>query len=255
MCDARDGLKDGLISDPVGCDFDPGVLLCKGGDTKACLTAPQVTAARKIYATVSDPRTGEVLTAGLEPGSELHWGGVAGRDPHSMYFSLFQHIVFPNQEFGYQDIDVVKHLDKARAADAGTLAATSADLTPFISRGGRLLMYHGWADQNIPPLGSVAYYDRVVETLGKQRAEEGVRLYMVPGMGHCGGGHGPNEFDMLEVLEQWRELGHAPAAVVAAQRQNGEIVRTRPLCPYPQVAKYDGSGSIDEAANFRCELP
>jgi feruloyl esterase len=255
MCDARDGLKDGLISDPVGCDFDPGVLQCKGGDTKACLTAAQVTAARKIYATVSDPRTGEVLTAGLEPGSELHWGGVAGRDPHYMYFSLFQHVVFPNQDFDYRDIDVAKHLDRARAADAGILAATSADLTPFISRGGRLLMYHGWADQNIPPLGSVAYYDRVVDTLGKARTEEGVRLYMVPGMGHCGGGHGPNEFDMLEVLEQWRELGHAPAAVVATQRENGEVVRTRPLCPYPQVAKYDGTGSIDDAANFSCALP
>lgn len=254
-CDARDGLKDGIISDPVGCDFDPGVLQCKAGQTEACLSAAQVTAARKIYATVTDPRTGEVLTAGMEPGSELNWRAVAGDEPHYMYLSLFEHIVFPNRDFDYRDIDVASDLDRARAADGGILAATSADIEPFISRGGRLLIYHGWADQNIPPLGSVDYYEQVVATLGKARAEEGVRLYMVPGMGHCGGGQAPNEFDMIEVLEQWREQGKAPAAIVATQRENGRVVRTRPLCPYPQVAKYDGSGSVDEAENFSCAMP
>jgi len=255
MCDARDGLEDGLISDPVGCDFDPGVLQCKGSDSGACLTEPQVVAARKIYATIVDPRTGEVLTAGLEPGSELHWGGVAGRDPHYMYFSLFQHVVFPDQDWDFRSINVVSHLDAARAADGGILAATSPNLEPFIGRGGRLLIYHGWADQNIPPLGSIDYYEQVIDTLGRSRTEEGVRLYMVPGMGHCGGGHGPNEFDMLEVLDRWRAQGEAPAAIVAAKREGGRIVRTRPLCPWPQTARYDGSGSIDAAENFSCVAP
>jgi feruloyl esterase len=255
MCDARDGLEDGLISDPVGCDFDPGVLQCKGSVTDACLTEPQVLAARKIYATVTDPRTGEVLTAGLEPGSEMHWGGVAGRDPHYMYFSLFQHVVFPDEDWDFRSINVAEHLDAARAADGGILAAISPNLEPFISRGGRLLMYHGWADQNIPPLGSVDYYEQVIDTLGKSRTEEGVRLYMVPGMGHCGGGHGPNQFDMLEALDQWRAQGQAPAAIVAAQRENGRSVRTRPLCPWPQVARYAGTGSIDAAENFSCVAP
>ncbi len=255
MCDARDGLKDGLISDPAGCDFDPAVLQCKGSDTSACLTEPQVEAARRIYATVVDPRTGEVLTAGLEPGSEMHWEAVAGDTPHYMYNSLFQHVVFPGEEWDFRTIDVAKHLDAARAADGGILAAVDANLEPFVSRGGRLLMYHGWADQNIPPLGSVSYLDKVIDTLGKQRAEEGVSLYMIPGMGHCGGGHGPNQFDMLEVLEQWREHGQAPGPIVAAQRENGQVTRTRPLCPYPQVAKYDGTGSIDDAASFSCEMP
>lgn len=254
-CDARDGLEDGLISDPVACDFDPAVLQCEAGDASDCLTEPQVVAARKIYATVTDPRTGEVLTAGLEPGSELHWGGVAGRDPHYMYLSLFQHVVFPNEDFDYRDIDVAAHLDRARAADGGVLAAVDADLSPFVGRGGRLLIYHGWADQNIPPLGSVDYYEQLVETMGPEAVEEGVRLYMIPGMGHCGGGHGPNEFDMLDVLERWREQDRSPGPVVAAQREDGEVVRTRPLCPYPQVARYDGSGSIDDADNFRCQAP
>ena len=261
MCDARDGLEDGLISDPVACDFDPGVLLCEGSDpqegsgTQACLTEPQVVAARKIYATIADPRTGEVLTAGLEPGSEMHWGGVAGRDPHNMYLSLFQHVVFPNQDWDFRSIDVASHLDAAREADGGVLAAISPNLEPFISRGGRLLIYHGWADQNIPPLGSIDYYQQVVDALGQERTDEGVRLYMMPGMGHCRGGHGPNEFDVLGVLDEWREQGQAPQAVVAVQREGGDVVRSRPLCPHPQVARYDGSGSIDEADNFSCVIP
>jgi len=254
-CDARDGLEDRLISDPVGCDFDPGVLQCQRSDTRACLTEPQVVAARKIYATVTDPRTGEKLTDGLEPGSELFWDRVASREPHYMYLSLFEHVVFPHENFDYRDISVVEHLDKARDVDGGLFAATSADIEPFIGRGGRLLIYHGWADQNIPPRGSIDYYEDVVATLGNARTEEGVRLYMVPGMGHCSGGHGPNEFDVLGALDRWRADGEAPAALLATQREDGRVVRTRPLCPYPQVAKYIGSGSIDAAENFRCELP
>ena len=158
----------------------------------------------------------------------------------------------PDKSFDFRDISVVEHLDYAREVDGGIYAATSTDLEPFISGGGRLLIYHGWADQNIPPAGSIDYYEQVVDTLGKERTEEGVALYMVPGMGHCGGGHGPNEFDMLRVLEQWREDGRTPAAVLATQRENGEVLRTRPLCPYPQVARYDGTGSVDEAGNFAC---
>jgi len=255
MCDARDGLADRIISDPVNCDFDPSILQCKTSRTDACLIEPQVTAARKIYATITDPRTGEVLTTGLEPGSEPFWGRVAAREPHYMYFSLFQHVMFPDEDFDFREINVVEHLDLAREIDGGVFAATSGDLEPFIGGGGRLLIYHGWADQNIPPVGSIDYYEQVVDTLGKERTEEGVALYMVPGMGHCGGGHGPNEFDMLQVLEQWREEGQAPAAVLATQRENGAVLRTRPLCPYPQVARYDGTGSVDEADNFTCAAP
>jgi feruloyl esterase len=255
MCDARDGLEDGLISEPVACDFDPGVLQCKGNDTGTCLSEPQVVAARKIYATIVDPRTGEVLTAGLEPGSEMHWGGVAGREPNPMYFSLFQHVVFPDEDWDYRLIDVASHLDAARAADGGILAAISPNLEPFISRGGRLLIYHGWADQNIPPMGSIDDYEQVVDTLDERTTEEGVRLYMIPGMGHCSGGHGPDEFDMLGVLERWREQGDAPQAIVAVQREGSNVVRTRPLCPYPQVARYDGTGTIDESENFTCVVP
>ncbi len=135
------------------------------------------------------------------------------------------------------------------------LAATSTDLTAFARRGGRLLVYHGWSDQNIPPRESVRYHDGVVATMGRERAAEVMRLFMVPGMGHCGGGDGPNEFDRLTALEDWREHGKAPDTIVASQIRDGRVVRTRPLCVYPRIATYRGSGSVDRAESFACTLP
>jgi feruloyl esterase len=254
-CDALDGLEDALISEPMRCTFDPGVLECRGPESATCLTRPQVVAARKIYAAVVDPRTGEQVSPGLEPGSEMLWGGVAGPQPHAMYHSLFRFVVFKDPAWDFRSLDVGKHLDLARRADNGILAATSTNLTPFIDNGGRLLIYHGWADQNIPPRGSVDYYEQLLDTLGQDTVDRGVRLFMAPGMGHCGGGHGPNEFDMLAVLEQWREHGQSPTQVTATQRADARVTRTRPLCPYPQVARYTGRGSLDEAQNFDCAAP
>ena len=135
------------------------------------------------------------------------------------------------------------------------ISPTSADIKPFVARGGKLLMYHGWSDQNISPRSSVNYYNRLVTTLGQAQVNDSVRLYMVPGMGHCGGGEGPNEFDMLAQLEQWRERNVAPTEVLASKVTDGKVVRTRPLCPYPQVPKYLGTGSIDQAQNFVCQAP
>jgi feruloyl esterase len=254
-CDAGDGLKDGLINDPRSCRFDPVVLACKSGDAPGCLTMPQVEAARRIYAPVVDPRTKKEISAGLEPGSELFWASVAGERPHAMYHDMFRFIVFEDPNWDFRTLDISKHLDRARKADNGVLAATSTDLTPFTSRGGKLVIYHGWADQNIPPRGSISYYEGVVKTMGQEKTNAAVRLYMVPGMGHCGGGHGPNEFDLLTALDHWRDHGVAPAAVVASKVESGKVTRTRPLCPYPQVARYKGTGSIDQAASFACAAP
>lgn len=255
-CDATDGLQDGLITDPRRCRFDPGVLGCKAGDGGAdCLTRAQVAAARMIYAPVVDPRSGAEISAGLEPGSEMHWGSVSGERPHSMYHDLLRFIVFQDPDWDYRTLDVAKHLDLARKADNGVLAATSTDLGPFVSRGGKLLIYHGWEDQNIPPRSSVSYYTGLVDTMGAARVEASVRLYMVPGMGHCGGGDGPNEFDMIAALEAWREQGRAPGAILTTKREAGRVTRTRPLCSYPQVATYKGTGSIDQAENFTCSAP
>ncbi len=262
-CDAKDGLKDGLIGDPTACTFDPGVLACPASatgsagqapaDNASCLTAPQVAAARMIYAPVRDARGREIST-GLEPGSEMQWGSVSGNTPHPMYNDLLRFIVFQDPAWDYRQLDVARHLDVARKADNGVLAAMSTDLSPFVSRGGRMLVYHGWEDQNIPPRSSVDYYAKLVSTMGRQ-VESAVKLYMVPGMGHCGGGSGPNEFDMLAALEQWREHGRTPGAITASRVEDGRVTRTRPLCPYPQLAKYRGTGSIDQAGNFACAAP
>jgi feruloyl esterase len=254
-CDALDGLKDRLIADPTKCRFDPAVLECKTGDGPDCLTRAQVVAARRIYAPVIDPRTGARISSGLEPGSEMQWGSVAGNQPHAMYNDLLRFVVMKDPSWDYRTLDVSRHLEPARRADNGVLAATSTDLTRFVDRGGRLLIYHGWADQNIPPRGSVDYYNGLVTTMGKEKVAGAVRLFMVPGMGHCGGGDAPNEFDMLAVLEQWREQGKIPAEIVASQVHEGRVSRTRPLCPYPQMARYKGSGSIDKAENFACSNP
>ena len=252
-CDALDGLKDGLISDPPRCHFDPAVLLCKGGDDPNCLTQPQVQAAKKIYAPLKDPRTGEEVFPGLEPGSEPRWAvSVGGPRPLGMSDDLFKSIVIKDVNWDFKTLDVSKHLDLARTIDNGTISPTSPNLAAFLGRGGKLLMYHGWGDPNISPRSSTHYYERLVSTLGKSRVEGSVRLYMVPGMGHCGGGEGPNTFDMMSVLDEWREHGKAPAEVVASHLTEGKVDRTRPLCPYPQMARYKGTGSINEAANFVC---
>ena len=254
-CDANDGLKDNLISDPTRCTFDPGVLACKGADGPSCLTQPQIAAARKIYSNVTDPKTGKIVSPGLEPGSEPQWGAVAANEPHPMYTDLLRFIVHQDPKWTYNQLDIATDLERARKADGGVLAATSTDLAPFVNRGGKLLIYHGWADMNIPPLGSVDYYKQVVAKMGAEKTADAVKLFMVPGMGHCGGGDGPNQFDMLAALEQWREHGKTPAQILASQSDEGSVIRTRPLCPYPQIAKYKGTGSIDKAESFACAAP
>jgi feruloyl esterase len=149
---------------------------------------------------------------------------------------------------------VTKDLERARQADNGVLAATSTDLKPFVARGGKMLIYHGWEDQNIPPRSSVNYFSQLKLAMGRD-VENAVRLFMVPGMGHCGGGSGPNEFDMIAALEQWREQGKAPGSILASRVEDGRVTRTRPLCPFPQIAKYSGNGSVDRAESFACAAP
>jgi len=253
-CDASDGLKDGLISNPMACQFEPAAIECTGGvDNASCLTRPQVMAARMIYGSVYDG-SGKEISTGLEPGSEMHWGSVSGKTPHPMYYDLLRFIVFQDPKWDYRTLDIAKDLERARTADNGILGATSTNLTPFVSRGGKMLVYHGWEDQNIPPRSSVDYRNRLVTAMGRE-VEHSVRLFMVPGMGHCGGGSGPNQFDMIAALEQWREQGRAPASVLASRVEDGKVTRTRPLCPFPQVPKYKGTGSIDSAENFTCAAP
>ena len=257
-CDARDGVKDGVLADPTRCHFDPQVLQCQGdGDSPGCLTAAQVAAVRKIYAGPKNPRTGQQIFPGLEPGSELGWAELAGgprlgasADDH------FKYVVFRNPRWNFRTFDFDKDVTLADEIDGGLINATDPDIQAFIARRGKLLLYHGWSDQLIAPRATVEHYTSIVSAVGgSAKAAESVRLFMVPGMDHCGGGHGANSFDMLAALEQWVEGRKPPERILASHLTDGLVDRTRPLCPYPEVAQYTRAGSTDDAATFVCKRP
>jgi feruloyl esterase len=255
-CDALDGLKDGLIADPTKCRFDPGTLQCKGTDDATCLTAAQVKTARTLYSPLTNSKTRRE-TAGLQPGSELGWTNLGWTaSARATGLDQFRYLVFKDPTWEVNRFNAQTDLARADEEDAGTVNALNVNLKPFIDRGGKLIQYHGWSDPQISPGNSVEYYQRVEQTLsGAVKIQDAYRLFMVPGMGHCRGGEGPNAFDPVVALEQWVEQKKVPEQIVASHSTNGTVDRTRPLCPYPQVAKYSGSGNPDDAANFSCRLP
>jgi feruloyl esterase len=254
-CDATDGLKDGLIDDPTRCHFDPKVLECKDADGPTCLTTPQVEAARKIITPLKNPRTGKEITPPLALGTELGWKLLA-IEPAASAIEQYRYVAFKNPDWDWKTLNFDSDVDRAMETDKGILTATDPNLKPFFGHGGKLLMYHGWSDQRVPPLLTINYYNKVVDTLGgEDKTKDSLRLFMVPGMAHCGGGEGPNTFDTVTALDRWVEKGQAPTQIIASHSTNGVVDRTRPLCPYPQIAKYQGSGSIDEASNFACKAP
>jgi feruloyl esterase len=250
-CDALDGVKDGVLEDPTRCKFDPKVLECKGGEESGCLTAPQVAAALKIYGPAVNPRTKQQIFPGKSPGSELGWDPINGLQPFPIANSHFRFVVFQDPNWDYRTLDFDRDVARADELDGGLINATDPNLRPFFSHGGKLIQYHGWNDQQISPLNSINYYQSVQKALGDKLADS-YRLFMAPGMNHCRGGDGPDRFDMIKALEKWVEAGTAPDRIVASHVKDGKIERTRPLCPYPQVARYNGAGSTDDAANFRC---
>jgi hypothetical protein len=279
-CDAKDGVADGVLNDPRQCHFDPASLLCKAADSDACLTQPQVTALKKLYEGAHDSKGNEIFP-GFLPGGEDGAAGwslwITGQAPGKSLLFAFGGGFFSDMVYDKADWDYKKaNLDEAAAASdkklAAVLNATETNLKPFESRGGKLIIYHGWNDAAISALNSINYYESVRNKMGKQEADSFLRLFMVPGMQHCGGGPGPDIFgqmgfsgsndpqhSMYLALEQWVEKGAAPSTVIAT-KQSGEgaaarVKITRPLCAYPQVAQYKGSGDTNDAANFVCGAP
>jgi feruloyl esterase len=253
-CDATDGVKDGVLEDPTRCKFDPNAILCKGADGPDCLTAAQVESARKIYSPAINPRTKEQIFPGFEPGSEKGWGFAASAQPPQLTLTGLRNRVFKDPNWDYKtfnfDSDVAL-LDRESKA----INAMDPNLTPFFSHGGKLLQYHGWNDNLIAPQNSVNYYNSVADTLGgASKVSDSYRLFMVPGMAHCRGGDGTDRFDVISVLEQWVEKGKGPESIIASRYVGDKVERTRPLCPYPQVAAYKGTGSTDDATKFACKV-
>ena len=254
-CDAKDGVTDGVLENPGACRFDPKVLQCKDGDGPSCLTAEQVDTARALYADIKHPKTGQVLYSPLlQPGSELLWGALAGPQPFSNATETYRYLVAKDPAWDPSRFDPAIDVEKMDAA-AALLNTAGHNLKPFFARGGKLLMYHGWSDQQNPASTSVGYFTRVVNAAGKSAVGTSIQLYMVPGMNHCQGGVGSDTFDKIAVIEEWMARGTAPAQIVASHATDGKVDRTRPLCPYPQVAVYKGAGSTDEASSFACRNP
>ena len=252
-CDALDGVADGVLEDPTRCKFDPKVLQCAGAEGPGCLTAHQVEAARKIYSPSIQPRTGRALYPGLQPGSELGWGTWGGPQPLAIGLDYFRYVVFEDAKWDFRTLDFDRDVARAEQLDRDRINALDPNLQPFFAHGGKLIQYHGWNDPQISPGNSVEYYRSVVERLGgATKVKKDYRLFMVPGMGHCSGGEGTSTFDMVGALEQWVEEKHPPDRIAATRVHNGKVERRRPLCPFPQVAVYQGRGSTDEDGNFVC---
>ena len=251
-CDALDGVKDGVIEDPAKCSFDFATLTCKGEDRADCLTRDQVETASAMTRPIRDPKSGAALHPGrYYPGSELGWGGVGGPRPSGESHEGMRKIVF-TPDWDYHTIKVPDDVERAVKADKGLLYGGDPNLSRFFTRGGKLLMYHGWADPLVSPDTSLIMYKQISAVSGASSANS-VALFMVPGMGHCQGGPGTDVFDKVAAIDQWVESGKKPKSIEAAHITAGAVDRTRPLCAYPATARYTGSGSTDDAQNYRCQ--
>jgi hypothetical protein len=274
-CDKNDGLADGLIGDPRGCSFDPAVVSCKAIDGPDCLSAGQVAMAKFIYAETKLPDGRRIagFPIGHEDGTTGWQQWITGRAPPTsqeggaLSFGaeppigfrfadgFFRYMAFEKDDPEYdwlKNFDVARDLPKIETYSR-LISPTDPDLSAFRKSGGKLLLYHGWADPALSAYDTINYYGSVVaKNGGKRRADQFVRLFLAPGMHHCAGGPGPNTFDSLSALERWVESGAAPERIIASHVTGEKVDRTRPLCPEPQVARYVGSGSVDSAENFQC---
>jgi feruloyl esterase len=277
-CDELDGVKDGIIGDPSQCHFDPQVTLCKQDDELDCLTQPQIETLKLLYAGAKDKK-GAVLSSGASMGDETGWKDwIIGTDPLQSYGTRYVYnyvrYMVADPKINVLTADPNELLRQSREKNAADLDATNPDLSRFAARGGKLILFHGWDDPAVPPGNTVIYFESVKKQMGAEKTGSFARLYMVPGMEHCFGGPGANMFGqygssetaagpkygLFDSLENWVEKGSPLENVVATHYgagPNGAIkpAFTRPLCAYPRVAKYSGTGDTNDAANFACVAP
>lgn len=276
-CDGLDGVMDGVIDDPRKCNFDPSTLLCPGAENDSCLTAPQISTLQKLYAGPQDSTGAQVFpgypVGGLSgPNGWPLW--VTGATPGTgamFYFGwfYFADMLYNNAVWNPLAFDLDRDVAAADEATGAILNATDPDLSAFRDRGGKLILFHGWSDPAIPTGNTINYYDSVIANLGADRGQGFVRLFLAPGMQHCQDGPGPDSFgqngfaqgspetDLESALERWVEQGIAPNQIIASKFNADSdpasgLVRTRPLCAFPRVARWAGQGSTDDAINFVC---
>lgn len=273
-CDAVDGLEDGLVGDPRNCSFDPleDLPICTAGQAGTdCITHAQAEALQKMY---SGPMTssGDNIFPGMTLGSERSgtgfggttpsgWAGlvlnIGGREAFAVAIakSSMRYMAFPQDRPDWDASTFDFDAGGQQLAALGSLVdAVDPDLSDFAARGAKLLMYFGWSDPLLMPQMGVDYYEAALEANGPSTADF-FRLFMMPGVFHCGGGYGPDRFDGMTSLIEWVENGTPPDAIQASQVEDGKVIRSRPLCPYPQVARYNGLGDVNNASNFTCEAP
>ena len=276
-CDELDDVRDGILNDPRQCHFDPATIKCKAGDNEKCLTAPQVVALKRLYDGPHDSHGKEVFP-GYLPGAENGPGGwglwITGPAPLKSLLAFFQFgyfadMVYQNPDWDNRTFAVEPGLKLAEQKTASAVNAVEADLNSFKSRGGKLIVYHGWNDPAITALNTLNYYQSVVAKMGQREVDAFARLYMVPGMQHCENGPGADSFGQVgrltfddpkhsvnASLVEWVERGVAPDAIIASKYSADDMQHapmTRPLCAYPKAIKYKGAGDTNDAANFTCE--
>ena len=261
QCDAHDGVKDGIITDPRTCDFDPSKL--------QCFRPEQIEALKMIYQGAVNPRTGVQIYPGLEPGGEgpqpgnPGWGLIMnGQTPFAIDNAVLGAMGFNNLSWDWKTFDFDRDVALVDAELFGTLNAVNPDLRDFKAGGGKLIIWHGWNDPGVMPQQTIDYYESVVDHAGKSTGGDGaaytdeyLRLFMLPGVGHCRGGVGPDQADWMAALAGWVEKGTKPATITATAMRDGQVAMTRPLCPHPQVARYKGQGNTNDAASFECAAP
>ncbi|MDQ2834032.1 MAG: tannase/feruloyl esterase family alpha/beta hydrolase [Acidobacteriota bacterium] len=282
-CDENDGVKDGLISDPRFCHFDPTVLSCKGADTPDCLTVPQVETLRKLYSGPSNSRTGEAIYPGYPPGIENGPGSNFIRPwqqgPPSFGDSYFGQALFEQNDWNPSALNFDKDISFSDRKGSPIVDSANPDLRSFHKHGGKLIQYHGWSDPLIPATASVRYYENVEAFVGAfpdpmsfdpKSIGSFYRLFLIPGMGHCYGGVGPTaiaplgsvgasdpRYDLMLSLERWVERGVAPQMFIGSGEALRDPTKTmsRPICPYPQVTRYKGAGDTNDSESFMCAPP
>jgi len=275
-CDERDSVRDGVLNDPRQCHFDPETIACKAEDSDKCLTAAQVVALKKLYAGTPDS-AGHIVYPGYLPGAEEGEGGwglwITGPAPAKSLMAafgngFFSDFIYEKADWDYKTFHVDAGLKAAKEKTSQALDATDPDLKAFKARGGKFILYHGWNDPAITALNTVNYYESVIQKMGQKDFDSFARIYMAPGVQHCGSGPGPDSFGQVgelnfddpmhsvdAALEQWVEKGKAPGPIIASKfegQDRSHAKMTRPLCPYPQAAKYKGSGDTNDANNFVC---